>query len=298
MTDTADTALIIYGLVDPLMRMIRYIGLSSVGMRRPKMHLKGQGTTHCARWIRKLKAAGHHCEIVVLDVAQSADGLPKLEQWWIAFGRACGWPLTNMTDGGDGAINPLPETRAKISSHMKERMGSPAARTKASLIAKTTVWAPDRREQTIQLLREAHSSAETRALLAENARRQFASPEVRRAVGERSLAWYAIPGNREKTGAMSKARQSTPAGRARQSTITKSRFTTEEQRLAHREKIKAGMARPEVRAKFSGDKNPAKRADVRAKMRESSRLRHEREMRERAEARQTKQTRLAEVGDA
>jgi len=290
----SNTAHIIYGLIDPLTLLIRYIGLSSVGLRRPKAHLKAQGATHCARWIRKLKASGQRCEIVVLDIAQDAGSLPKLEQWWIAFGRACGWPLTNMTDGGEGALNPLPETREKLSLLGKARMASPEAKMKASAVAKASFWAPDRREQTIQLLRESHSSAETRALLAKNARRQFSSPETRSAVSARSLAWHAIPENREKIGALSKARQSTPEGRAKQSAITKARFVTEEQRLVHREKIKAGMARPEVRAKISGNNNPAKRADVRAKMREASRLRHEREARERKEAR----SKLTEVGNA
>jgi hypothetical protein len=38
-------------------------------------------------------------EIVTLEVVADAPELAKAERWWIAFGRACGWPLTNITDG-------------------------------------------------------------------------------------------------------------------------------------------------------------------------------------------------------
>jgi hypothetical protein len=37
---------------------------------------------------------------VVLEVLDDANKLDETECWWIAFGRACGWPLTNLTDGG------------------------------------------------------------------------------------------------------------------------------------------------------------------------------------------------------
>jgi hypothetical protein len=56
--------------------------------------------------------------------------------------------------------------------------------------------------------------------------------------------------------------------------------------------MRARMSTPEAR--LFGDANPARREDVRAKMRESARRRHEREAQERAEA----QSKLTEAGDA
>jgi hypothetical protein len=39
-------------------------------------------------------------EITVLEAVHDALKLEEAERWWIAFGRACGWPLTNIRDGG------------------------------------------------------------------------------------------------------------------------------------------------------------------------------------------------------
>jgi hypothetical protein len=97
----APSSNLIYGLIDPRTRLIRYVGLSSRGMRRPKEHrLRSCPDTYCRRWIRQLHALGLDYEVAVLEVLASAVQLDEAERWWIAFGRACGWPLTNVTDGG------------------------------------------------------------------------------------------------------------------------------------------------------------------------------------------------------
>lgn len=117
---------LIYGLVDPNTLLARYVGLSSSGLYRPKTHTcpcRLMARTHCAAWLRQLNDRGLKPTIVVLEVCEEHD-LNQLERWWIAFGRACGWPLTNLTDGGSTQQNksrkPLPaETRAKISAANK-----------------------------------------------------------------------------------------------------------------------------------------------------------------------------------
>lgn len=95
---------LIYGLIDPRTRLVRYIGLSSTGMHRPAFHksLAPHEQTYKANWIKSLHALVLDYEIVVLE-EEPAD-LAQAERWWIAFGRACGWPLTNLTSGGDGSF--------------------------------------------------------------------------------------------------------------------------------------------------------------------------------------------------
>src|SRR5262249_51970531 len=71
----------------------------------------------CATWIADLKSAGLHYEITILEAVDApkapsmrcwwwtganVTSLNDAERWWIAFGRASGWPLTNATDGGEG----------------------------------------------------------------------------------------------------------------------------------------------------------------------------------------------------
>src|SRR5678815_3233021 len=94
---------IIYGLIDPRTMLIRYVGKSSSGMRRPHDHRRTWGrakNTHSARWVAELQRDGFDFGIVVLD-ASAPDRLAEHERWWIAYGRALGWPLTNLTDGGE-----------------------------------------------------------------------------------------------------------------------------------------------------------------------------------------------------
>src|SRR5690349_9842599 len=84
---------LVYGLVDPRNHMVRYIGQSSRGMKRPRAHRsKPQSDqTHCARWVRSLHGQGLDFEIVVLECC-TEETLDDAECWWIAYGRCSGWP--------------------------------------------------------------------------------------------------------------------------------------------------------------------------------------------------------------
>ena len=94
---------LIYGLIDPSDRLIHYVGLSSRGLERPREHrhaAKSDGVD-CVKWIRELQSKGLDYEITVLEALENDSSLSAAERWWIAYGRACGWPLTNCTDGGE-----------------------------------------------------------------------------------------------------------------------------------------------------------------------------------------------------
>lgn len=96
---------LIYGLVDPVTAMVRYIGKSATGLLRPTQHttpcLLAKDHTWKARWIRGLFAQGLRPTVRVLEVA-SPDVLDDMERYWIAQGHGLGWPLTNLTSGGEG----------------------------------------------------------------------------------------------------------------------------------------------------------------------------------------------------
>jgi hypothetical protein len=116
---------LIYGLIDPRTRFIRYIGKSSSGPNRPKQHArttlpntKPTSTTHCQRWIHSLQKLQLSFEIVILEVLDGQASLDEAECWWIAFGRACGWRLTNHHEGGV----PTAETLAKIAERQKQKI--------------------------------------------------------------------------------------------------------------------------------------------------------------------------------
>lgn len=114
----------IYGLIDPRTLLIRYIGLAT-NVNRPFSHrscLKSNWSgdiTHKTNWIQELDSVGHSYDICILQSCELSDELFAAEIWWIAYGRSCGWPLTNGTDGGQGHLNPTPEARAKLSAAHK-----------------------------------------------------------------------------------------------------------------------------------------------------------------------------------
>lgn len=111
---------IVYALCEPDTGAVRYVGKSSSGLRRPRDHgrssVLSRNRTYLTNWIKSLHARGDNYLVQVLETHQSNLTLSDAERRWIAYGRANGWRLTNLTDGGDGApgFNPSPETREKL----------------------------------------------------------------------------------------------------------------------------------------------------------------------------------------
>lgn len=130
----------IYVLIDPRNGDRFYIGQTSIGMERPQQHsrpifLKAR-TANAAR-CRAIVSAGLRPTIEVLQYVDNPDeavpplmkfwtgedvlALDDAEMRWIQYGRDHGWPLTNMTDGGDGlrGLERTEEHCAKISAAQK-----------------------------------------------------------------------------------------------------------------------------------------------------------------------------------
>lgn len=127
---------LIYGLIDPETLLIRYIGKSSSGLKRPRQHLKEPRSSgpHCKNWVSKLKSKGLSYEITVLEYTNSSE-LSSQESWWISYGKALQWPLTNILPGEEP--NPLDDPGTK--DKWRKIMSSPAHRAKMTAIAKL-VW--------------------------------------------------------------------------------------------------------------------------------------------------------------
>lgn len=151
------TKYLIYALIDPRTEQVRYVGQSSCGMKRPRMHsfasvLHKDGHTAKACWIRSLQQLGLEYRIAILDMLPEPAGLDELEQYWIARGRASGWPLLNHRAGGETGRGHYPseETRRKI--------GEASARN----------WRdPVYRQRVLAACRGVKRSAETRARMSE-----------------------------------------------------------------------------------------------------------------------------------
>lgn len=99
---------IIYGLIDPTTNMLRYIGLSSTGLNRPKHHLNpstyNKRKAYIYSWIKSCVERGVCPEIVVIEECQSINELKSLEQFYISYFQSIGCPLTNLSKGGEGRL--------------------------------------------------------------------------------------------------------------------------------------------------------------------------------------------------
>ena len=180
---------VIYGLFCPMAGAIRYIGKSSEVQKRFKAHLyaaSSSGRTHRQRWMAKVLAAGLKPSLVILEEVDSGDW-KEAERRWIAQALEQGWPLTNITSGGDGA-SPLneaaralkkaqmskPETRARMSAAAKARWADPQKRAKAT----ASIQSPEAREKYRQVA-IARSTDEYRAAASARMKAVWSDPEKR-----------------------------------------------------------------------------------------------------------------------
>lgn len=173
---------LVYGLIDPRTLQVRYVGKSTTGLKRPKEHgqpsiLKRKEHTHTSNWIKELRRYGLDYTITVLDITpEDKLTLKETEIWWIAYGRALGWDLTNHTNGGDGPEGWVPseETRAKISQALKGKKLSPETRAKLSAARKGRVVSEATREKIRQSRLGKKHSADARAKMSAMVKAHYA----------------------------------------------------------------------------------------------------------------------------
>lgn len=105
----------IYALCEPGTRRVRYIGMSKDPARRLRQHIsranKGLASP-LGEWVRSL--SGKPNLVVLCETAEAF--WQDDEKTYIRAARALGMPLVNSSEGGDGTVNPPPETRAKLSA--------------------------------------------------------------------------------------------------------------------------------------------------------------------------------------
>lgn len=171
---------IIYGLIDPRTALTRYIGKSSTGMKRPRNHMLAsklrRDRSHKANWIRELLAAGMVYGIVVIERVNSANDLDEAERRWIAYGRAQEWPLTNLTEGGDGPSEPRPEA---VKEKIRTACRNPEARKKMSDANKGRIRTAVHQEKIAAASRGLIRSNEIRAKMSAARKGRVVSAETR-----------------------------------------------------------------------------------------------------------------------
>lgn len=124
--------IIVYTLTDPRDKLIKYLGVTYRPKRRLYEHLNSDENTIKGTWIKKLKSLNLKPIYDEIDVTDS-DNYVWVEQYWISQLKSWGFPLKNMTDGGDGSYGVIPwnkglvgvfkhseESKKKMSEYRKE----------------------------------------------------------------------------------------------------------------------------------------------------------------------------------
>lgn len=106
----------IYALVDPRTDEVRYVGWTLHPKKRLIEHVskakRGPRYGHVGNWIKQLLALELRPILQILET--NTGNWQEAEQRWIAYYRAAGARLTNLSDGGEGTPGvPMPEAAKK-----------------------------------------------------------------------------------------------------------------------------------------------------------------------------------------
>lgn len=138
----------IYTLSCPETLAVRYVGKTNDTRHRLAGHLSPKNTskkTWSARWIKGLLDRGLK---PVLNIIEEV----KFEEWqeaerkWIKHYRDLGCKLCNLTDGGEGLVNPSEETKEKQRANNKRNIAiyqTPEFRAKVSKASKAMIRTPE-----------------------------------------------------------------------------------------------------------------------------------------------------------
>jgi hypothetical protein len=126
----------IYALKCPETNIVKYVGLTTIGVTRFSLHWrdlrpnKNGKIIRVKAWIQKLKNLNKKFLVEYLDYADSKEELMQKEIYWIKYYRDLGIDLLNHADGG--YIPPIKsytdEEKLEISKRTKIAMAKPEVR--------------------------------------------------------------------------------------------------------------------------------------------------------------------------
>lgn len=264
------SAYLIYALADPRTLEWRYIGLSSSGLHRPAQHSTERALATCTnlhkvRWIRQVQSLGLQPLIDVLEYLPDIVRLKDAEREWIAEARRQGMALTNLTDGGDGVLNPTEEVRRRksvssmraharpeVRARRQKSNADPEVRARRSAAATEIQARPETRAKaaasyasdSFKSARAAtEAKPETKARRSEGAKAACLRPEVLERKSAAAKAKANRPGERERMSIRAKEVNARPETKAKISAAARARYSDPAERVRLGRAVKAGIAR-------------------------------------------------------
>lgn len=96
---------LIYGLIDPRTKELRYIGQTTRGIKQLRVYFIDsfmKKKRHVASWIKNLHTDNLKPEVIILeDSIKNKENLNNLEVFYISYFKSIGCNLTNLAEGGN-----------------------------------------------------------------------------------------------------------------------------------------------------------------------------------------------------
>lgn len=114
----------IYALIDPENNEVRYVGKTVNLKARFHRHCNPviDNYTHSACWVRSLKIKP---EMITLEEVPHGEDWVEAEQFWIAYMKALGARLTNLSFGGEGPLG-IKQSQATCDKRSNSLKGRPS----------------------------------------------------------------------------------------------------------------------------------------------------------------------------
>lgn len=116
----------VYTLSDPAVEGVRYVGITVNPVARLIRHRNDKAISHKMRWLTALSRKGVSPLMTVLRECASWAEACAWEKEYILRFRFAGHPLTNATDGGDGALG-YKHTVASLNKIRQANLGHPVS---------------------------------------------------------------------------------------------------------------------------------------------------------------------------
>jgi hypothetical protein len=224
----------IYVLKCPFTGEVRYVGKATNTKARLRQHINEAKTEsrnlHKCRWIQKVIRQGGR-PIIEVDVElKPGDDWKVVERERIAFYRAQGCRLMNVTEGGDGGGAFPEETLKELSQRASLRFGSPEGRKRQSETMKRLCSDPEWLAERTRSQKAARATPEYKAALSARSKAMWEDPDFRARWSASRAKTLADPDFQQRLSAAVRRAQADPKVR---------------QKIA--DKARAAWARPDVR---------------------------------------------------
>lgn len=174
----------IYILIDPKTYRIKYVGKTENLRDRYIFHLRDRRNAHKWNWINGLKSENLLPLMKTIEICSLEDS-SWYEMWWIAYGKSCGWKLTNKTNGGEGTYGyrHTEEAKNKIAERSRNQSSEQVEKHRQRMIGKRYALGNKHTEEHKAYMREKQTgrivSKETREKLSESRKHIIITDEWR-----------------------------------------------------------------------------------------------------------------------